>query len=464
MVVPASSPMAGILAVGFGMTTAMWTMAYFGWLPRILFPGARVPAWLLLATLVGCLLIGGYLAGRYIRRCARDGLYVGLLSAVLNLMVLGSVLGGSEPGHVLRHAAWWVPAWMTFSAAVAVAGGMLGAARGPGSGGGVEVNWTGVFAKVAVAAVLLLLLVGGMVTSEEAGLAVVDWPNSFGTFMFLLPLSRMTGGSYFEHSHRLIGSLVGLTTLVLAVHLWWVDPRSRIRWFILLALLAVIGQGVLGGFRVTGHLTFSQDPAEMNPKTSLAIVHGVFGQVVFTLLMAVAVLTSTTWYNSVPAGDSPRRRTDRLLDAALPVLLLVQLSLGALVRHLVTPPMQMFKVASHLLLVHVAVAILVIVWAVLAGARAWGFYGRGYSVLRRFGLGLIAMAGLQAVLGFLSLVVTGLRFDVQAWPSPTTTEVVLTTAHQTAGAVMLAAAAGLALWIRRDPIADGRSQSISLNG
>lgn len=124
-------------------------------------------------------------------------------------MILGSLLGGEDPGHVLRHAAWWVPAWFVFSAGATALGAAIGAIRGTVGRGQAEVNWTGVFAKVAVAAVLLLLLVGGMVTSEEAGLAVVDWPNSFGTFMFLLPLSRMTGGSYFEHSHRLIIPGVG---------------------------------------------------------------------------------------------------------------------------------------------------------------------------------------------------------------------------------------------------------------
>ena len=282
---------------------------------------------------------------------------------------------------------WWVPAWFVFSTVATTLGALIGVAGTTLSRGRREVNWTGAFAKVAVAAVLLLLMVGGMVTSEEAGLAVVDWPNSFGTFMFLLPLSRMTGGTYFEHSHRLIGSLVGLATLILAIHLWRTDPRARVRRFIVLALLAVIAQGVLGGLRVTGHLTLSHNAADVAPKTSLAIIHGVFGQVVFGLLTAVAVLTSTTWYNSAAAAVSPRRRTDRLLSAILVVLLVVQLTLGALVRHLVTPPMDFFKIASHLLLVHVALATIVVIWAVLTGARAWGFYGQGFRVLRRFGLG-----------------------------------------------------------------------------
>jgi hypothetical protein len=120
------------------------------------------------------------------------------------------------------------------------------------------------------------------------------------------------------------------------------------------------------------------------------------------------------------------------------------------VRHLVTPPMQLFDVAARLLLVHVALAAIVVAWAVLSGARAWGFYGRSFLPLRRFGLGLVALAALQVVLGFGSLAVTGSRFDVRSWPTPSSTEVIITTLHQTAGAVMLAAAVALALWVRRE--------------
>ena len=77
-------------------------------------------------------------------------------------------------------------------------------------------GFTAVHANVTVAATFLLVVAGGLVTSNEAGLAVVDWPNSFGYNMFLYPLAKMTGGIYYEHAHRLYGSLVGLTTIVLA--------------------------------------------------------------------------------------------------------------------------------------------------------------------------------------------------------------------------------------------------------
>lgn len=460
MVIPASSPGASTLALGFGTTVAMWAVGYFCRLPRSsgMHAVALVPNWVLLTGFLVCLLTGGYVAGRYSGRSGRAGLYVGLVCGLLNLMILGSLLTGDEPNRILRSAVWWVPASIAFCGVVATIGAMIGAAR-PYRGG--EINWTGAFAKVAVAAMLLLLMAGGLVTSKEAGLAVVDWPNSEGSLMFLYPLSKMTGGSYYEHSHRLFGSLVGLTTLVLAVHLWRNDPRVQVRSLVLLALVAVIVQGVLGGLRVTGYFTLSTDPHAVSPKTYLAVVHGVFGQVVFGLLTAIAVVTSTTWYSSVVAETSPRRQMDRALTAVLVGLLVAQLTLGALVRHLVTPPMQMFHLASRLLLVHISLATIVVVWGALAGARAWGFYGERFRILRRFGLGLIWLAIAQVLLGFASLVVTGSRFDLKAWPSPTTTEVIITTLHQTAGAVMLAWAVGLSLWVRHEPMADWHAKGFS---
>ena len=87
-------------------------------------------------------------------------------------------------------------------------------------------------------------------TSAEAGLAVADWPTSFGYNMFLYPFSRMTGGIYYEHAHRLLGALVGLTTLVLALFLQRVETRRWVRRLGWAALLMVVVQGVLGGLRV----------------------------------------------------------------------------------------------------------------------------------------------------------------------------------------------------------------------
>src|SRR5262245_29299587 len=126
------------------------------------------------------------------------------------------------------------------------------------------------------AGTFVLILAGGLVTNMGAGLAVPDWPTTFGRNMFLFPWAGMIGGIFFEHSHRLIGALVGVLTLGLAAALW--PLGGRLRALGLLAVLAVIAQGVLGGLRVV----WLAD--------TLAIVHGCLAQAFFALIVAIATM------------------------------------------------------------------------------------------------------------------------------------------------------------------------------
>src|SRR5262245_1879863 len=110
--------------------------------------------------------------------------------------------------------------------------------------------WLHRYTRLLVAATLLLLVAGGMVTSTGSGLAVPDWPTTYGQNMFSFPLGKMVGGIFYEHGHRLIASTVGLLTIGLVVWLWRVEPRRWVRRLGLAALAAVILQGVLGGITV----------------------------------------------------------------------------------------------------------------------------------------------------------------------------------------------------------------------
>src|SRR4051794_884421 len=85
------------------------------------------------------------------------------------------------------------------------------------------------FAVLSAAAVLPLIFIGGLVTSHDAALAVPDWPTSYGYNMFFFPWEKWVGGIFFEHSHRLVGSLVGFLTLILTFWLYWKEPRSWVR-------------------------------------------------------------------------------------------------------------------------------------------------------------------------------------------------------------------------------------------
>jgi cytochrome c oxidase assembly protein subunit 15 len=113
------------------------------------------------------------------------------------------------------------------------------------------------FAFFVACSVLVLICSGGLVTSHEAGMAVPDWPNSFGYSMFLFPVSRWVGGVFFEHTHRLIASGVGFLTLVLCCLVLVVEHRRWVKWLAGIAVFSVIIQGVLGGLRVTEHNAFS---------------------------------------------------------------------------------------------------------------------------------------------------------------------------------------------------------------
>jgi len=419
-----------LLAIGFGTTVAMWSIGY---LSRLV-PGF-VPSWLVLFFMLVCLVGGGIAAGRFTLHGWRAGMAVGVVTSILNLLILGSLLGGATPNSLVPSAALWVPGSLAIGALAGAAGGFIGR-RMLGSAPAAEpvVNWTGIFALVAAVATFFLVVVGGVVTGHEAGLAVVDWPNSYGYNMFLYPLSRMTGGIYFEHAHRLFGSLVGLTTLVLMVHLWVVERRGWVRGLSVVALVLVVGQGILGGLRVTGRFTSSVSPEAMAPNLSLAVVHGVLAQVFFSLMVALAIFTSTTWRRREAGIVRPSASTDRGLSIVLVIALVVQLLLGALQRHL-----------DRGILVHIAMATVVTTLAILVGARAWGIKP-SVDLLERQGPRLIGAVVLQLMLGVGALAVTTMAADM---PSPPVWEVFVTTAHQATGALLLALAVSLMVWTHR---------------
>src|SRR5216110_677490 len=144
-------------------------------------------------------------------------------------------------------------------------------------------KWLHPFAWFTSIATLLLICSGGMVTSKGVGLAVPDWPTSFGYNMFLFPVSKWVGGIFFEHTHRLIASTVGFLTIILAIWIWRVDSRRWMRRLGFAALGAVILQGVLGGLRVT------------MLKDEIGIFHALLAQAFLGMLIVITLATSQLW-------------------------------------------------------------------------------------------------------------------------------------------------------------------------
>ena len=177
---------------------------------------------------------------------------------------------------------------------------------------------------LTAAATFPLIFMGGLVTSHGAGMSVPDWPNSYGYNMFTFPpslwLSEQAGGVFYEHSHRLMGSLVGMLSIVLAVCAWKTERRRWVCWLATGVLGAVIFQGVLGGLRVVMR------------ELDLAVVHACVAQAFFCLAALMVVVTSREW--------TQRRRLISIGDAtlfhtavALVVVVYLQLVVGATMRH-----------------------------------------------------------------------------------------------------------------------------------
>ena len=283
--------------------------------------------------------------------------------------------------------------------------------------------WLHRLARLTAGATFLLIVIGGIVTSTESGLAVPDWPTTFGYNMFLYPLSEMVGGVLYEHSHRLMGSLVGLLTVALFIFLLVRDSRKWLKWLGLAALIAVIVQGVLGGLRVT----------QIN--RNFAIVHACLAQAFFALLCGIAWFASREWWedkSELPIAASQKLRRLSLITTCL---IYTQLIFGAILRHTGS------RLDAHLLF-----AFLVALHIFLLARRILGTTDETQQIAPSMTLLLLGLLVVQLMLGtgafFAKLTAFGETFA-------TALTVTITTAHVAVGALMLVSSFVLTLKIYR---------------
>jgi cytochrome c oxidase assembly protein subunit 15 len=436
------------LCAGFGTTLAMWIV---WWATHL--PGAAAPKALAYALLCLTLLLGLIAGARASATPLRTGLLGGLLAALLNLLILGSVLTVqaentaqmNEAANRFRDEAPTIV--LGYLALLAAAGALAGAAgralrvpRPPLDQG----PWLGRFAVIVVLSFFPLLIVGGAVTGTESGMAVPDGVTSYGAFSALLPMSIMAEPRIFlEHTHRLFGTLVGLCAIALLVFALLREKRLAPRIFSAVLLVLVILQGIFGAIRVGASLS------------SLAAVHGVFAQMVLAFAVVTACKLSPLDRDPPTEFDDrtalAARRAERLTHFSAWALL-IQLTFGALARH--------SENGSHALWTHAGFSIVVVSLVVIAAAtlRTASTESPVGRVMRRTGLLLTVTVFAQFVLGFLALWQVGMSGGAR--PVPTAEELatahgidvleaIITTAHQTLGATLLALVAVGVYWSKR---------------
>ena len=183
--------------------------------------------------------------------------------------------------------------------------------------------WLSRYAKFVVAFTLLLISFGGTVTTKKAGLSVPDWPTSFGHNMFTLPFHLWEGDVFWEHSHRLIGSVMGMLIIGLVIWIMCLERRTWVKNLAWASLVIVIIQGVMGGLRVT----------ELS--IVLAIIHGCTAQAFFCLVLLIAMALSPEWTRPLASGIAPARVASlKSWSWVLVGAIFIQLILGAIMRHI----------------------------------------------------------------------------------------------------------------------------------
>jgi len=273
----------------------------------------------------------------------------------------------------------------------------------------------------------LLIIAGALVTSNDAGLSVPDWPTSFGS---LYKIPKLVGGVKFEHTHRMIAQGAGLLTIILAAWMWRAEKRRWLKYLALGAIGTVIAQGVLGGLTV---LFFLPPP--------ISSAHAALAQTFFCLAVAMAIFTGQKWIEEQPRVEFDQRRPSLFTLTLLSIFVLyVQLILGAMFRH------HGLSWWPHV--AHAVVVSFVLAWTAIRALTAYS----NVEAVRRPAITMLSLVITQLCLGFAAFL-TRVAWGHDA-VQPELPMVVSTVAHVAVGALLLATTVVLAIqtW-RHVPVA-----------
>jgi heme a synthase len=266
---------------------------------------------------------------------------------------------------------------------------------------------------------LLLVVAGGMVTSRDAGLSVPDWPLSYGKLM-----PPMEGGILYEHGHRMIATTVGMLTIVSMIWLLKVEKRRWLRVLGVVALLAVITQGVLGGLTVLYLLPWW-----------ISSAHASLAQLFFSTTVAIALFTSNWWIRGPRSIEENPMYPLRNPALAAPLCVLGQLFLGAAARHK--------AIGSIYHICGSPIVTGVVLWVSL---RILLHYVDNRE-LRTVAIALLSITFCQVFLG-IAAYMTRIAYADAVQPMPLM--VTFTVLHVAVGALTMATSVALAILVRRN--------------
>jgi cytochrome c oxidase assembly protein subunit 15 len=263
------------------------------------------------------------------------------------------------------------------------------------------------YAIFVVCWTIVLLTAGALVTSEDAALAVPDWPLSYGTIT-----PPMVGGIAYEHTHRVIAAGLGLLIIGLAAMLWRTDDRLWMRWLGLAALGGVILQGVLGGLTVLKLLHYW-----------LPVMHACTAQLMFAVLVSIAFFTSRWWTESLPQYQDQGSLSVHTVVVINAFVIFLQVLAGAGFRH------QYISLRAHVLGAPIVLGVVLWTAAILR---------RRFSQVREISRARVllhAIVGTQILLGLIAL---WSRISTADAPQPMPLMVASTVIHTVVGAVFFA--------------------------
>lgn len=430
---------ANVLVAGFGASIALWIAWFLTHLPWLnLSERVALPLILLVWVSAAVFSFGSLRGPGYLLR----GILAGVVSAAVGLLILGSKLthppasGRGAAEGLVPHAGLIAAGFLAVGAVVGLIASQLRVALFSTHRSVPRVADRGPLARAAIVVVLAaapLLIIGGLVTSTNSGMAVPDWPNTYGSNMFLYPLGpRAAPDVYLEHSHRLFGTLLGVSSILLLIVAIATRASARMRVMSAVLLGLVIVQGVLGAIRVIH-----------NDRVN-GIIHGVLAQIVLALAVEIAAALSRGAEDALtaPAPSQGARQARRLATFAYHSIFL-QLIFGAVYRHLRS---------LHALWSHAGFAMIVMITSLLGG-----FSVRKYAAsldrtrplaraLRACSTLAIVLVVFQFLLGWATFSMGGRGHDPAGIG-----QALLRTGHHAAGAALLAVLAWQCSLTRRLP-------------